>query len=317
MPSRPPERPLTNTGEAGTERDECGFYARLTDETAKSISYWSDDNQGAGTLGSPKLREWVEQRLADSDRVLTPCAGHNRLSIPGEEVRIDVNPETDPDIIGDFREIGDKLSAESFDAIFYDPPFTLHQAQTKYQMDIDDLYHYDRETMAYLDQFLKAGGTFLQIGYQSTILDREYAVTDFALCNKCGIQNDVLLTAARKPPVTPSAEEARSITATTRMNPAAPGTSRDVSTGGNGGQEIDLRYHRSTVDSLAASLPNSFSSDKLSLHLTPSEGQIVDLNTDLPWPQVTTYTYNSANPHTISDLSNHFADGVFDRMSLS
>jgi hypothetical protein len=89
------------------------------------------------TFEDDTIRSWVESHFEPGDTVLNACAGKIELSAPrnGEIIRNDVNPERDADFHVDVAELAsvDELAAGSINKIIFDPPWSLYQANLRYQ----------------------------------------------------------------------------------------------------------------------------------------------------------------------------------------
>lgn len=212
-----------------------------------SLRYFTDTTEGS-TFESQKLRQWTESFLADADRVLNPCAGSARLNLEADVLRVDVNPDADADLNIDFRDLPAHVKPNSFDAIVYDPPYTAHQARTKYGMDLDSdgFYFYDHSVSKLFDSLLAPGGTFIQFGYSTGGMppDFGYDLQGVALFNKLGSQNDYLGVALEKPgPGSRSRELPQHLSESVKQNAGAVRSgSSGISLGGNGGHALDFSY---------------------------------------------------------------------------
>ncbi|QLH82136.1 zinc finger domain-containing protein [Halosimplex pelagicum] len=217
-----------------------------------SVTFWTDTTEGS-TFQSDKLRHWTESHLEDAERILNPCAGVASLSVDGEVLRVDVDEEADADLHIDFRDLPDHVETESFDAIVYDPPYTPNQARSKYGLDISDeeFYFYSRKVKALFDQLLAPGGVFIQFGYSTAAMPRNfgYQTMSVGLFNKLGSQNDYLGVAARKPTSPTQQVSPVAVTETVTQNAGANEIDAgDISTGGNGGNSIEMRYKQAAND---------------------------------------------------------------------
>jgi len=224
------------------------------DRSPPSLTYITDTTEGS-TFESPKLKHWVESRLAHNGvtSLLNPCAGTASLSTDADVLRVDVDEGAAADLHIDFRNLDAHVAANSFDGIVYDPPYTPNQARTTYDIDVsdDEFYFYDDSVFELFDRLLEPGGIFILFGYTTAGMPSAYGytVSDVAVFNKLGAQNDYLGTVFQKPLDT--AAHGRSTPAsyrahtTTVPNATAPNTqSRSISTTGNGSQPVRVAYHR-------------------------------------------------------------------------
>lgn len=238
---------------------------RDSSQIAPTLSYWSDTTEGS-TFQSEKLRYWTESHLQNADQILNPCAGVARLDVPGEVLRLDINEDADADLHIDFRDIEEYVEQNTFDAIVYDPPYTWGQAVNKYGIELDqnEFYFYDNETMEIFDRVLKPGGIVIQFGYTTSVmpLSLGYQTESVALFNKLGAQNDYLATVVRKP--TSPGQHTSSTVISESVVPNA-GAEKikgfNVSKGGNGGEKIQIEYrHTLSKGSLNSALKPSVTS---------------------------------------------------------
>jgi hypothetical protein len=200
------------------------------------------------------LKHWVESRLTDANvtSVLNPCAGTATLDTDADVVRVDIDDSADADLHIDFRDLREYVSPQSFDAIIYDPPYTAHQATTKYGLSLspDEFYFYDSAVFDLFDTLLEPGGMFIMFGYTTSGMPPAYgySISDIAVFNKLGAQNDYLGTIFQKPPTgvdNPSSPPAYRAHTVTTPNAATPDTdSSTISTSGNNSQPLRVEYHR-------------------------------------------------------------------------
>lgn len=81
------------------------------------------------TFKSTQIREWVEEKL--EGRVLNATAGMTHLK-HDDVVRNDIDTDIDADLHVDVAELSAHLDKNSFDTIVFDPPWTLYQANLRY-----------------------------------------------------------------------------------------------------------------------------------------------------------------------------------------
>ena len=120
------------------------------------------------TLENTAMRKWTETHL--DGRVLNACAGESRLNHDGEVVRNDLDPDVDADLHVDAAELAAYFDPESFDTIFYDPPWSHYQSNLRYdgrhvvkdEIDID---------MASLPIIIEGGRDKQQLGHARLIKD--------------------------------------------------------------------------------------------------------------------------------------------------
>lgn len=296
------------------------------------LSYWSDTTEGS-TFQSEKLRWWTESHLQDASAILNPCAGVAKLDVPGEVLRVDVDEEANADIHVDFRNLPNHVGEESFGAIVYDPPYTPHQARSKYGLDIsdEDFYFYDRDVKELFDQLLAPGGVFIQFGYSTAAMPRDfgYETVSVGLFNKLGSQNDYLGVAARKPEEPTRQTSPLSITETVTQNAGAGKIDAgDISTGGNGGNSIEIRYEQANYDTTFSDALSTTvgewvrPSDRV-LHIFEDEPQLTISAENYTTCRYDCLDINSAEDPAPADvvetpwnISTRFGTGVFDVIVL-
>jgi len=296
------------------------------------ITYWTDTTEGS-TFESDKLRWWTESKLGGVDQMLNPCAGEVALNVDGETLRVDINEDANADLHIDFRNLLEHVEENSFDAIVYDPPYTWNQAVNKYGLDIDPdgFYFYDDEIKVLFDTLLAPGGTFIQFGYSTDVMpDRlGYETTAIGIFNKLGCQNDYFGVAAQKPVGSQQPEQPFKISKRTLPNEEANKIEAgDISTGGNGGQEINTVYKKSGTDtdykSELSILANEWTEyDDRVLHIYEEEPRI-ERHTD-EWTTCAYYSPDLQNGVTEEtadivetpwNIGSRFATGVFDVVIL-
>lgn len=89
------------------------------------------------TFEDDTIRSWVESKFEPGETILNACCGKTKLTPPpnGEILRNDINPERDADFHVDVAELAglDCLEAESIDRIIFDPPWSVYQANLRYE----------------------------------------------------------------------------------------------------------------------------------------------------------------------------------------
>jgi hypothetical protein len=297
-----------------------------------SVSFWTDTTEGS-TFQSDKLRYWTESHLEDADRVLNPCAGVAELDVDGEVLRVDINEDANADLHIDFRDLPSHVEDESYDAIVYDPPYTPHQARNKYGLDISDeeFYFYDDEVKTLFDRLLAPGGVFIQFGYSTAAMPRDfgYQTESIGVFNKLGSQNDYLGVAARKPDTPAAQRPPLAVSQTVTQNADASEIDGGaISTGGNGGNSIQMQYRQADEEVSFETVLGEVVAEWIHpadrvLHIFEDEPRV-----SLPEGQVVTCRYDCvdiespANPgaadivETPWNIDSRFGTGVFDAVVL-
>lgn len=144
------------------------------------------------TFESKPIREWIESHL--EGRVLNACAGKSVLDHDGEVLRNDLSDDVDSDYSVDVAELSAVLEQSSFDTIVFDPPWTLYQANLRYEgrhvhstgdnlpteIDVDRLpidldesksqVGHARLAKDGFDYLLREGGNVVQLTYHGTCM---------------------------------------------------------------------------------------------------------------------------------------------------
>lgn len=112
-------------------RSEDSAACRFDTEDARVLTQYVPTSElTKWTLENTAMRKWVESHC--EGRVLNPCCGESRLNHNSEVVRNDLDEEVDSDYHVDAGELAIYLEPESFDTIFYDPPWSHYQSNMRY-----------------------------------------------------------------------------------------------------------------------------------------------------------------------------------------
>jgi len=84
----------------------------------------------AATFEVTEIKNWVLDRL--NGRVLNACCGPTQLEYQGQIHRNDIDPEVPANTHVDVARLAAELEPESFDTILFDPPWSLYQANMRY-----------------------------------------------------------------------------------------------------------------------------------------------------------------------------------------
>lgn len=175
--------------------------ARFGGEVGVQTRFINCPRPGKWTFETKVIRDWVEDHLQDHPRVLNATAGQTHLrhpDPPGEIVRNDSNPDRIADTHVDVAELANHYPENSFDAIVFDPPWSLYQANLRYdghhvtksndgwETSIDlntlpfelDLENQDERTQLgharlakeNFDYLLKPGGIVIELSYQASCM---------------------------------------------------------------------------------------------------------------------------------------------------
>lgn len=88
------------------------------------------------------------------NRILNVFCGMNKQGI-----RVDLNPEVNPDVLCDIHELSEHLPAAEYDVILADPPYSDEETDKLYGKHLPRL-NYSKWTKE-CDKFLRCGGLFI------------------------------------------------------------------------------------------------------------------------------------------------------------
>lgn len=149
---------------------------------------------GKWTFETDAIREWVEHHM--EGEVLNACAGESRLTGYKTEgvhrvISNDIDPDRGTHINVDVAELSAHFDREEFDAVVFDPPWTLYQANLRYdghhiskdgtEIDPDDLpievpeqeqIGHARLAKEGFDWLLKPGGAVIELSYSGSCMPR-------------------------------------------------------------------------------------------------------------------------------------------------
>lgn len=149
------------------------------------------------TFKQPKLLDFIMRHIQPCDLVLLPFAGMYRFDDPNYTfIYNDINEDIEADFHMDSYLLKDVFKEAIFDCIIADPPYTHYQALTSYNNKKLQKISLWRKTANLL---LKDGGTYIELGYNSTGLRREIAEKiALGICCNGGSHNDILILVQRK-----------------------------------------------------------------------------------------------------------------------
>lgn len=126
--------PSLDTSTPATEEDSFARSVHLTGDPVDT-EFFSVQPYSKWTFEDKTIRNWVESHFSPGDVILNACAGKTRLTPPpgGRIVRNDINEDREADLHVDVAELAAHLEEESFDLILSDPPWTLYQANLRYE----------------------------------------------------------------------------------------------------------------------------------------------------------------------------------------
>lgn len=179
------------------------------------------------TFEDDTIRAWVESHFEPGDKILNACAGATKLTPPpgGEIVRNDANPDRDADYHRDVAELAavPGLQSGEFDAIVFDPPWSLYQANLRYsgehvtkegvpEIDLSALpfetpgpeektqLGHSRLAKEGFDHLLRPGGVVIELTFHGTAMPNRlgYEQVRRAIFNPLGEAKAVIGSADRK-----------------------------------------------------------------------------------------------------------------------
>ena len=144
----------------------------------------------SATFEVEQIKKWVLEHL--NGTVLNACAGPTKLPHDDEILRNDINPDVEADTHVDAAKLCLEYDAEHFDTILFDPPWTMYQANMRYdghhvtknetQINPEKLpVHVDRDKEQIgharlakdgFNYMLKPGGKVIQLSYNATCMPR-------------------------------------------------------------------------------------------------------------------------------------------------
>lgn len=141
----------------------------------------------------PKVRAWVESRL--SGKVLNLFGGVTRLAPPveGSIIYNDVNPDLPADLRRDAYDLSQWAdSADGFDTVIFDPPYTAFQAVRTYGGKKAQEVSHARDVVEFVG---RPHVKVLSLGFNSTGMSesRGFVKEALALVNCGGSHNDIIL----------------------------------------------------------------------------------------------------------------------------
>ncbi len=139
------------------------------------------------TFEMPKVREWVESWC--TGKTLNLFAG--RVKLNADEIRVDIDPEMNPDFCMDSYEFVKTYQGEPFETIVLDPPYNLRKSREKYgERWIGSFTKIKNE----LPRITAQGGRIITFGYDSVGMSASRGFIKIGLCVIChnGDHNDTI-----------------------------------------------------------------------------------------------------------------------------
>jgi hypothetical protein len=149
------------------------------------------------TFQMPKVRRWIEARL--EGEVLNLFGGVTRLNHPtGSVVYNDLNDSLPADLRRDAYDVSQWTdSADRFDTVVFDPPYTAFQAVRTYGARRAQEVNHARDVVEHV---LRPGGRVLSLGFNSTGMSqsRGFIKEGIALINCGASHNDYIIVCERQ-----------------------------------------------------------------------------------------------------------------------
>jgi len=162
------------------------------------LEYWFE-MPNRWTFEMPKLRAFVGKYIPYGGDVLIPFAGRYRFPnrLDGSSFYYnDLNPKIKAGTNMEAYLLKDHYPARMFDCIIADPPYSHYQGTIRYDgHQLQSITRW-RETADFL---LKKGGTYIELGFNSTGLRQEIAEKiALGICCMGGSHNDILIIVQKK-----------------------------------------------------------------------------------------------------------------------
>lgn len=145
------------------------------------------------TFEMPRVKEWVESWC--EGKTLNLFAGRVKLDV--DEVRVDIDPSTEPDFCMDSYEFVKSYQGEPFQTIILDPPYNLRKSREKYgERWIGSFTKIKNE----LPRITANGGRIVTFGYDSVGMSASRGFIKIAVCLIChnGDHNDTIALVEKK-----------------------------------------------------------------------------------------------------------------------
>jgi len=114
----------------GTLFSKCAWACVVVGVNGIETTYIETPPHPRYTFELASIREWVEDNLLGE--VLNACCGKSKIKHTNQIKRNDINTEIDADTHLDVCELPREYGQNSFDTILFDPPWTMYQANLRY-----------------------------------------------------------------------------------------------------------------------------------------------------------------------------------------
>lgn len=155
------------------------------------------------TFSNRRIREWVENEIAEYYLVLNLFAGETRLKCK-EEIRVDIRKEMDAsytmdalDFIIDWEKGVACQTKPRFGAVILDPPYSYRKSMTKYGGAVSSPLN---QIKKYLPYVLTPNGIVITFGYHSNVMGegRGFKQEHILLMSHGGAIHDTIAVVERK-----------------------------------------------------------------------------------------------------------------------
>jgi len=155
-----------------------------------NTAYIPTQTHGRWTFEDRAIRDWVTEHM--TGRVLNACAGKTELPHNDEVITNDKDESIQSDYSVDAIRLPEILEKESFNTVVFDPPWTMYQANMRYdgrhvtkdeiEIDVTELPQVvgrDKKQIGHarlakdgFDYLLKPGGKVIQLSYSGCCMPR-------------------------------------------------------------------------------------------------------------------------------------------------
>jgi hypothetical protein len=161
------------------------------------------------TFKAPKIMKWVQGHLKEDDLVLNLFAGPTRLLGTKREVRVDLDPEMEPDFLMDaldfvrwWKEIctipkSGFLFFFKFNKVIIDPPYSYRKSMELYKGHRNSRF---KQILDIIPDILAEGGQVITFGYHSSVMSKKrgFKIVEILLLSHGGAIHDTIATVEEK-----------------------------------------------------------------------------------------------------------------------
>ena len=153
------------------------------------------------TFKAPLIKEWVENHCIEGETILNLFAGMTRLREDLNEIRVDLDIETNPHFCMDaltFVKLENEHSnSAKYGTVILDPPYAYRKSMEKYKGIIASPFRQLKDEIVTL---LSIGGRVITFGYHSSGMGagRGFELTNVLLICHGGAQHDTIAIVEKK-----------------------------------------------------------------------------------------------------------------------